>query len=388
MTSSTESFWSEIKGYEERLKKNPASYCFAPLVDVYLRAGLLEDALSVARAGVIRYPGFVAGQMALARVCHQKGLVDECRVALEVVTGAVPEHPEAQKMLSRLYTESGRGQEACRALQTLLEFCPDDITAKLELESMQRRFAIDPSDDDLELIEFTEADIYEELEYEDQLVERVKPVAAVIEDPWAGVSVLPEPVAEPALEPEPMLVSVPEPVTEVMPTFEQLTTPVPESEPAFVPMSEPVPEAVPAFEPLTASVAESEVPAVQVLPDLDSVWSMPEQQLESPVEAAEEDPLITPTMAELYVSQGFPDKAIAIYRKIVDADALNQDAVARLAELEHSADAADAAQSAVAAAEQAPAQISLPVEGAADQQAKISVLEGWLENIRRLRVCR
>jgi lipopolysaccharide biosynthesis regulator YciM len=125
-----------------------------------------------------------------------------------------------------------------------------------------------------------------------------------------------------------------------------------------------------------------------MLPDLDSVWSMPEQQLESPVEAAEEDPLITPTMAELYVSQGFPDKAIAIYRKIVDADALNQDAVARLAELEHSADAADAAQSAVAAAEQAPAQISLPVEGAADQQAKISVLEGWLENIRRLRVCR
>jgi len=115
---------------------------------------------------------------------------------------------------------------------------------------------------------------------------------------------------------------------------------------------------------------------------------MPEQQLESPVEAAEEDPLITPTMAELYVSQGFPDKAIAIYRKIVDADALNQDAVARLAELEHSADVADAAQSAVAAAEQAPTQISLPVEGAADQQAKISVLEGWLENIRRLRVCR
>lgn len=338
MTLSTESFWSEIKSYEERLKNNPASYCFASLVDVYLRAGLLDDALATARAGVVRYPGFVAGQMALARVCHQKGLVDECRIALEVVTGAVPEHSEAQRMLARLYAESGRGQEACRALQTLLEFCPDDMTATLELESLQRRFAADLSDDELELIEFTDADIFEEFEGDDLLVERVKPVASVVEDPWAGVAAAQEFVPEPAFEP------------------------------AFVP--------------------EPDLLSVQAVADLDSVWSVPEQQIESAAKPENVDPLTTPTMAELYVSQGFPEKAIGIYQKIVESDSSNLDAAARLAELEKPTGAIEAVQAAVAAAEQSPVQVDLPVQGAADQQAKVTVLEGWLENIRRLRTCR
>ncbi len=73
MQSSTESFWSEIKRYEERLKSDPASYCFAPLAEVYLRAGLLDDALAVSRAGVARYPGYVAGQMALGAGLPSEG---------------------------------------------------------------------------------------------------------------------------------------------------------------------------------------------------------------------------------------------------------------------------------------------------------------------------
>jgi tetratricopeptide (TPR) repeat protein len=355
MTLSAESFWSEIKGYEERLKKNPASYCFAPLAEVYLRAGLLDDALAVTRAGVIRYPGFVAGQMALARVCHQKGLVDECRSALEVVTGAVPEHAEAQRMLARLYTESGRGQEACRALQTLLEFCPDDMTATHELESLQRRFTVDSIEDELELIEFTDADIFEEFEDEDLLVERVKPVVAVVEDPWAGVAATPASEPELSIEPEPMTV----------PVAPESAWPLPEQQ--FV---------------------SSVEPEESASPDLDSVWSMPEQQLVTAAREQEQDPLATPTLAELYVSQGFPEKAIEMYRRIVEADTSNQDARARLAELEQPSGAAEAGQAAVAAAELPLTQFNLPAQGAADQQTKVAVLEGWLENIRRLRTCR
>jgi len=368
MTSSTESFWSEIKGYEERLKKDPASYCFAPLAEVYLRAGLLDDALAVARAGASRYPGFVAGQMSLARVCHQKGLVDECRRALEVVTGAVPEHAEAQRMLSRLYTESGRGQDACRALQTLLEFCPDDLTAAHELESMQRRFTVDASDDGLELIEFTDADIFEEIEVleEEQLIERVKPVIAVVEDPWAGIAPVAEP--EPAVTvPAPELSIQPEPVSVQVAPEPESAWPLPEQQ--FVAFVEPKED-------------------VSAPSDLDSVWSMPEQQLVAAAETQEQDPLITSTMAELYVSQGFPEKAIEMYRRIVEADASNQVAIDRLAELEQPPGAAEAVQAAVAAAGQPQAQAHLPVQGAADPQDKVTVLKGWLENIRRLRTCR
>lgn len=326
MRSSSESFWSEIKSHEERLKNDPASYCFAPLVEVYLRAGLYDDALAVARAGVIRYPGYVAGQMALARVCHQKSLVDECRHALEVVTGAVPEHAEAQRLLARLYAESGREQDARQALKTLLEFYPDDLDARSELDSLQSRYASASLEDELELIEFTDADIVEEFEEHDLLVERVKPVVPVIDDPWSAIdTTLDSGTVEPEPEPE---------------------------------------------------------------PELESVWSVPEQSFTAAAAPPEQDPLSTPTLAELYATQGFPDKAIEIYRSLVAADALNQGAVNRLAELEQPVPADEHGQTAVAAADDGGAvSRDLPVTDAAEQHAVVTVLEGWLENIRRLRVC-
>lgn len=386
MSSSTESFWSEIKSYEERLKKDPASYCFAPLAEVYLRAGLLDDALAVSRAGVARYPGFVAGQMALARACHQKSLVDECRRALEVVTGAVPEHAEAQRLLARLYAEAGRGEEAGRALQTLLEFSPDDISARHELESIQRRFDMVSADDELELIEFTEDDIIEEPESgkeEDlQLVERVKPVVAAVDDPWAGMAVAPEVLAVPEPDAVAGLIPAAEPASfEQAPDIDTVWS-VPEQQ--FTPAAEPVQQDVWAV--------PEQPPAAAVEPTEQDVRSLPEQQIAAttvaPADTVEGDPLTTPTMAELYISQGFTDKAIAIYRKIVEADANNLEAQSRLAELEQPAAAVEAEQAAAAVAEQAAAQVELPTQGTADRQAKVAVLEGWLENIRRLRTCR
>ena len=322
MQSSTESFWSEIKMYEERLKSDPSSYCFAPLAEVYLQAGLLDDALAVSRAGVGKHPGYADGQMALARVCHQKGLVDECRRALETVATAVPDHAEAQRLLARLYKESGNEQAALQALQTLLDFHPDDMSARIELEALQQRVAAFSDDDDLELIELTEADIYEEPEDVGELVERIKPVARTVEDPWSGIN----------------------------------------------------------------TVTPEEAPAPTAL---EAVWSVPEQQLAAAVETTgDHDPLNTSTLAELYVSQGFSDKAIEIYRRIVAADPGNQEAAKRLAELEQAEVVAESGQAAAVAAEVSSVPPNLPAEGVADQQAAVTVLEGWLENIRRLRVCR
>lgn len=326
MQPSAESFWSEIKMYEEKLKNDPASYCFAPLVEVYLQAGLLDDALAVARAGVKRYPGYVAGQIALARTCHQKGLVDECRKALEIVVGAVPDHAEAQRMLARLYAESGSSHDAICILQTLLDFNPDDMSAKLELESLRRKFAATlPEYDDLELIELTEADIFEdEPEEQDQLVERLKPAAHKIDDPWSGIT----------------------------------------------------------------AAASAFVETAQVAPELDAVWSVPEQQLvEENRSQDQSDPLVTPTLAELYVSQGFFDKAIEIYRTILATAPENKGALDRLAELEQLACTAEAGQAAVAAVDLSTSSVTVPAKGTADQAA-VAILEGWLENIRGLRTCR
>lgn len=364
--SSTESFWSEIKAYEERLKQEPSSYCFAPLAEVYLRAGLLDDALATARAGVVRHPGYVAGQMALARVCHQKGLVDECRTSLEVVTQAVPENVEAQRMLAQLYREAGQDRAAVRALQTLLEFSPADMTARVELEALLRRCT--EADDDLELIEFTEDDIIEEGDaelasveeasvpvFDDTLVERVKPVVPIVDDPWSALA----PVA-----PAATMLAVEQPIEQ--PTVDSVWS---------------MPESLAPLEESGAEPVSSAPPA-----DLQSVWAQP---LEGVTELQPaDDPLATSTLAELYVTQGFPDKAIAIYRTLVERHPDNLEAVGRLAALEQQVAGLAAEQVAVAEVEQRAAPVALPVRGEADKPASVVILEGWLENIRRLRTCR
>jgi len=98
------------------------------------------------------------------------------------------------------------------------------------------------------------------------------------------------------------------------------------------------------------------------------------------------DPLMTGTLAELYVSQGFTDKAAGIYRDILATEPGNSTAATRLAELESQLLSAGSAEQ--TSGEQSSAVAAVPPQGVADTGSVLPVLEGWLENIRRLRECR
>jgi len=200
MQPSSDSFRNEVSVYEERLRDNPASYCFAALAELYLKAGQADDALSVARAGVARYPGFVAGQMALARVCQQQGLVDEALQALAVVTTAVPESLEAQQMRIQLCIAVGRYAEALQALQTVLEFYPDDQELQAELAELEQAVWDNTAlgDDNLELIELREEDMISDLpdeSLEDELVLRTASPLVRKTDPW-DIAAIPVPASD------------------------------------------------------------------------------------------------------------------------------------------------------------------------------------------------
>lgn len=98
------------------------------------------------------------------------------------------------------------------------------------------------------------------------------------------------------------------------------------------------------------------------------------------------DPLMTSTLAELYVSQGFADKALGIYRDILAAEPGNTTVAARLAELESQQQSVGSVV--MAADELSEVVTAVPAQGTADDSSVLPVLEGWLENIRRLRECR
>lgn len=323
MHASSSSFWSDIKKYEELLKSNPDSYCFATLADVYLEAGLVDDAVTVARAGVARHPQFAAGQMALARACERKGLPDEALAALAVVTSVMPESCEAQQLTAKICRLSGRQHDAIQSLRTLLELNPDDRAARIELEALlqavrSESHAVD-DDDDLELIELGDDDII--LELSDELVE--------IEEDLQEDSLVDRPAA---------------PVAKSLDVWD--------------------------FSDVAESLDDND----------DTAISSSDDELSEDVV---DDPMMTATVAELYLSQGFDDRAVAIYRALSVKDPSNASVVSRLAELEQRALPEEAITPV-----SADVAFELPAQGTADQGGAVEVLEGWLENIGRLRACR
>lgn len=322
-------FWTDIKAYEERLAANPDSFCFARLAEIYLKVGLTDDALHVARKGVAKHPAHIAGQRALALACHAKGLASECRAALEQVASAMPEDKEALILLGRLYAGSGNESAAIRVLNTALDLYPNDEESRLELE----------------------------------LIERTMPQTAE-----AGFA----------------------------PAVGSPSAPREHQDAEYVVFDE-----------------EEELIEDQEILDLDEsdmIEEQPEGGEEEPERAgaAHHDPLSTTTLAELYVQQGFISKALDIYHTILTDDPANSVALARVAELsvagagqgEPGEDIVRVApgnpETAVCIArevrfEQSPAasavvDAGLQTQGVADNA--IVVLEGWLENIRRIKACR
>ncbi|MDD2310702.1 MAG: hypothetical protein PHH91_14085 [Desulfuromonadaceae bacterium] len=151
------SFWSDIKNLEDQLATSPDSLCFARLSDVYLKVGLIDDALHVARQGTMKHPRYLSGQRALSLACHAKGLDEEALAALRLVTEALPEDVSSQKLLGRLFAEAGNRYAASQAFRTALEFAPDDVECRIELESLMPSAGGSESaleaDDDEEIIE-------------------------------------------------------------------------------------------------------------------------------------------------------------------------------------------------------------------------------------------
>lgn len=183
MQQDNSSFWTDIKTFEEKLANSPDSFCFARLSEIYLKVGLVDDALHTARSGVEKHPRFLGGQRALAMACHAKGFHKECIDALKLVTEAMPEDHEAQKLLGRISASAGDYDTARKALRTVLEFLPDDVESRIELESYGFSSGSDNiskcSDEDEEIIEdlelLEEIEVFEEDEPDSGLVEQELP---------------------------------------------------------------------------------------------------------------------------------------------------------------------------------------------------------------------
>lgn len=136
------SFSPLIYDYLKKYQEDPTSRIFAPLAEAYRKAGLLDEAIEIAREGLRVHPNFVGGRVALARALFEKRQYDEVVDGLAVVVREVPDNLVAQKLLAESCLMLGRIAEALSAFKMLLYFNPSDtetarVVAELEAQAYE-----------------------------------------------------------------------------------------------------------------------------------------------------------------------------------------------------------------------------------------------------------
>ncbi|OFZ18403.1 MAG: hypothetical protein A2X94_15035 [Bdellovibrionales bacterium GWB1_55_8] len=127
-----------IYSYLKKYQEDPTSRIFAPLAEAYRKAGLIDEAIDIAREGLRIHPTFVGGKVALARALFDKALYSEVIELLGAVVQDVPDNLVAQRLMAESCLMLGRVAEALSAYKMLLYFAPQEPeTAKLvrELEA-------------------------------------------------------------------------------------------------------------------------------------------------------------------------------------------------------------------------------------------------------------
>jgi len=350
------SFWTDIQRYEDMLVADANSCCFAPLSELYRKLGLLDDAIFVAQKGCALHPDYPGGFLALGTACYDKGLTAEARQALERVVALHPGHLQALKLLGQLYVEQGEVTLARQVLGQALQQDPDDLECTLLLSSLASPAAgAEPEEEVLEeLEELEEIEDLEELLEEAPESEPAAP-AARFASGATGIEELEE-AADQA------------PLVSLDQGDDYWAIEAPE-EPAASGMSRPSPIVQPAVAPARTAAPPTAPPRVE--------------QAASDKQGAP-DPLTTATLAELYVSQGFIDKALKIYRELLGAHPSNQQYRLRCAEILEMKELQQQVQHPAppAATETAPA---ARVKSQGPQDDVEAELQSWLENIRRRR---
>jgi tetratricopeptide (TPR) repeat protein len=330
-----------IDELRKRLEKDPGSRLFAQLAEELRKAGDLREAIDLCRDGLQRHPAYPSARMTLGRALFDSRDLQGARAEFEAVLKGAPDNILASRLLGECLDGLGDAPGALARYRATLALAPGDRAVQARIEAAEARLAgpagpaappepprVAEVEEAVTPIPLVAADEPFELErtYE------APPTAA------AGVAPTPPESSFDATLPAGGAVGAPSPTVEEMFDFDA---------PAEAPR-----EAAPVFA-VDAAMLSDRLPPVEAPPPraepprmlIPAEGEPPPPWVESPAgsgrEAVAETPppppaadLVSPTLAELYLNQGFPARAAEVLRMVVAREPGNERARARLAEIE------------------------------------------------------
>lgn len=128
-----------IKIYEDILKLNPHSYIFVPLANAYLKTGMPEKAIEIAKEGLKEYPDFASARMVLARAYYDCQRIDEAK---EESLGVLQSHSDnllAYKLLVDIYLLKNNVEEAKKLIEGLKDLDTKNLEIKGLISSLEKK---------------------------------------------------------------------------------------------------------------------------------------------------------------------------------------------------------------------------------------------------------
>lgn len=338
---------SEIVKLTERISKDPKSKLFVPLAEEYKKTGDMEMAIYVLTEGLKNNPGYITARSFLGRLLLEKGDLAGSQQELEEVVKAIPDNLLAQRKLGDLYVLQNKPSEALKHYKLVFSLNARDEEIASLITDLEAGRDVSPR-----IHQPQPQPAPEKAAPQEQPQQQKAPTARVPQgvkpEAIKAPDVVPASVPRAAVqteEPEEVLVVEPldqehpeqelhaagldflseqsqesapapeEPPETLFTSTEQAHIDLPKSERAF---TEPgIHETAPgapqtgAFEePVGAEILEAEVVEGEPVA-MPPTGAVPE---EAPDKT---DDFRTDTLAELYIAQGFFEKAIDIYEQML-----------------------------------------------------------------------
>lgn len=335
---------SEIEKLETRYAENPEGRYFAPLADAYRKAGRVDDALQLVHKGLEKHPDYLSAHIVLGRCQLDKKDDAAARDAFETVLGLDSENIIALKSLAEIAERSGDTAAARGWLQKLLLVDSMNTDAEADLQRLGGPLPGEaPGEgapaEEAPAAEISFADVTADAEAPTEPVPAIEPEPS--EPPPAFTEAPTEPMAGIFLdELEPPAVAPAIDFLDPAPSHEAPTAPVEELAAAGS-VWDAAPEVASIDLDSSRPPGAAGVGLDQTAPSVDLNLIMPEDvtppeemkrpssklvQMVSPQVPAEEapqhreggaEPMLTETMADLYLKQGFKSEAADGYRRLL-----------------------------------------------------------------------
>ncbi len=125
---------SAIRRHEERLARDPTSLAFAPLADLYRKAGRTGEAIALCREGLGRVPEYATARLILARALLDGGDADGALVEVRAILESNEADVAAHRLAGELHRRAGRLGDAVAHLRQVVALDPADRESRMMLE--------------------------------------------------------------------------------------------------------------------------------------------------------------------------------------------------------------------------------------------------------------